>query len=1364
MLPAEKFLGLLEQKDLVPEEVLQELRQRVAASAKPISAESLAKHLVQAGHLTARQAQRFLQQLRESLGPDAAQGAGETKAPSKGPGLPHRKPSASRSEKTPPASKRPPEAAPPEETAPADESASVLEEELGFAPLEEAKPRGFGPPTPPAGSAPSQSKPEVAASAPGVKPGAKPPAGEKVPSRSAGRPGGKPAESAPKPPPPKDSPKPAPTEPSGSASGGSPPSLASLLEEELGVLEPASAGSGDLESLLATSAVESAAPLGPLAPVATKRKFWKGWSRREGRPKARGWDSPLILVGSGALVILVLVGMVLILVLRRESGDALLEAAHADFAQGSYTQAIFKYNEFLERFPRHTGASLARVRRGVAQIRQAVEEARDWPNTLQTAQTVLEEIAGEEQFREAHAELASLLPAIAKGLAEMARKQPDQTTLQLAEQTLALVDRYVPKSLQNRVELDEIRALLAVCARLLNQEAEIEKTVSAIHRAIQNSKPQEGYFLARSLMRQYPEAGQHEKLSKALDALKEAFQNQLRRSETQRPGETEEPATPIETEVALGAPSGQALPGLQGQVVVTSFSGCVYALEAATGKLLWRRWTGPVSSGRTVEPQPLAVSPEPNSDLIVVGAERKEVWRLERATGRVRWRTQLPGPLQTAPVLGRKHVLAVSEADGRSRLEWIELDTGTSLFAVELPQKVEVAPAVDLRRDRIYLVAEHSYLWILSLQDGQCLELVSIGHEPGSITAPPLPLADWVLLAENYRIDRAMLKLIGVGEPDQSASQIVFQEDVPGHVDISPVAADRRVIVLTDRGAIRVYEIQPSGGKTPLTRVAERSPEGPTNLIRFPLLVGQQLWVAGEELTRFQVQTALGRLAFQPLAEPETGDIFLHAPLALQEAVVHVRYRPGVPGVWVAAVDRQSGKRQWQTRLAVPPAGEPIPQSDSPSRLLIVNCIGEVFGVELANKTGRHVADGVVASVEKVPPKTGGGAGEETRGRFVPLQDGALLFSFGPGTNQWFVLERKNGSWQWTSVTIPGPLANDPVPFADGLLVPTQAGRIELRDARTGTELLLPFQPPLEPGRPPVWSLPAVIPPPRQPLPESKEESAEDQPARVGPEFLVSDGARRLYRVAIQEKPKPYLKAVATADLPSPLVSPLAVVGQKAWAVEEKGQLIAIDVTTLEQKEAASLGGGCVWGPARMGELMIVTTDDGRYRVGNGSGDLVADLRTAPDPPIGLPLSWQGGFLVATRGGQILWLRASTDGWKAHPVIHLGLPLASGPVVVQNQMVVLGHDGTVYALSLPEMPHETTSPQSPEAKLSPPSQPSKPDIPAPKPNSQEPKPKPEGPQPESPSAPSATQPAQPESTQAPQPDPNRQASLQEPVR
>src|SRR6185312_3459578 len=75
------------------------------------------------------------------------------------------------------------------------------------------------------------------------------------------------------------------------------------------------------------------------------------------------WDSPLLLIGGGSLLAMLLTGGALYWALNRGSADQSYELADQDYKAGSYTQAIAKFDEYLKSYPDDSRASLARVNR-----------------------------------------------------------------------------------------------------------------------------------------------------------------------------------------------------------------------------------------------------------------------------------------------------------------------------------------------------------------------------------------------------------------------------------------------------------------------------------------------------------------------------------------------------------------------------------------------------------------------------------------------------------------------------------------------------------------------------------------------------------------------------------------------------------------------------------------------------------------------------------------------------------------------------------------------------------------------------------------------------------------------------------------
>jgi hypothetical protein len=133
------------------------------------------------------------------------------------------------------------------------------------------------------------------------------------------------------------------------------------------------------------------------------------------------WDSPLLLIGGGALAVLILCGVTVTLILNWDSGDDQLKQARGAAANGAYAQAITLYDAFLAKFPHHPEWSKARVQLAMVKLRSDTE-GQNYEAALKTAQDELTAIENEPKFDEAHAELAALLPKIARGLADEAEK------------------------------------------------------------------------------------------------------------------------------------------------------------------------------------------------------------------------------------------------------------------------------------------------------------------------------------------------------------------------------------------------------------------------------------------------------------------------------------------------------------------------------------------------------------------------------------------------------------------------------------------------------------------------------------------------------------------------------------------------------------------------------------------------------------------------------------------------------------------------------------------------------------------------------------------------------------------------------
>ena len=607
----ERFLGVLQERDLLPADLLEGLRRQVTQSQQPVPAEAVAKRLIEAGHLTPALAERLL-----------AAGSEEVPLPAA------------------PAPKKPGDGLGPE-------SPQASDDDLQLVLLDD------GPGGRVRRAAPKPPPPEKK---PGDVPGPVPRQGtdddlQLVPFDDG--PGGRVRRAAVKPSPqqPAEPPvqkigqKPVPQPPPGAASG-------SLVEE--GLAPPraggaVAAGARPLEGLMADAALAASGPL----MVAPKRTLWRRLfsPRRYPGRKANVWDSPLLLVGGGILLTLLLLLIGLVFALTRQTGDEALRLANEDYRNGSYSQAISKYNQYLQKFSSHSGVSLARVNCGLAQLRQATPKGtRDWSAALQVANEVLNEIATEREFKRAEGDLSAILLTIAQGLAAQAQQNPAPALVEQAKQALALMRKYVPPSLLRGREISEIEASLALTEREIARGDRLAEAIAAMKQQVTQGDMQRAYAIRKALLKDYPLLADNGQLRQALIEVSEAQQKAVQIVQKRQAAETAEPASPLLAEVALArrwVPGEASLPLIQqprtsrdwhpdaaGQVVFALAGGAAYGLDAASGKVLWRRFVGFDGNGARPSFPPTPISPEPGSDVLLIDAARNELLRLEAATGR----------------------------------------------------------------------------------------------------------------------------------------------------------------------------------------------------------------------------------------------------------------------------------------------------------------------------------------------------------------------------------------------------------------------------------------------------------------------------------------------------------------------------------------------------------------------------------------------------------------------------------------------------------------------------------------------------------------------------------------------------------
>ncbi|HET6883886.1 MAG TPA: PQQ-binding-like beta-propeller repeat protein [Pirellulales bacterium] len=1160
-----QIIATIEQSNLVADEVVEELRERLEKSRQPVDLKSAVKWLVQKEHVTSEQGRRLL-----ARAGGAAAAAGKP-APADDDDLKlFEEPPA-----VPPGAKKPTRRpAPP----PAED-----DDDLELFPLDDAQ-QAAQP-----GRAPSPTQP------------AKQPA-----ARWAGTP--------------KQDP---------------PPNKRPAAKREPKEAEVFDAGGPDIFGAAAQSPYEA-------EPSARERRRDQKEKKAAGHERSV-WDTPFMLFGGGGLLLVIIAIAFFYFRWSRLSGDVMFKQAEDAWKAGSYTQAIELYDKYLKAYPDHAEAGAARVHRGLARLRQAVEGARDYTKTLATAKEVIQEISPEEKFGEAQGELRSLLPQIAQGLAKQAAEKQDAHLLDETEEALKLIDKYIRKTLRPEQELAEVRASLERTRHTMGRDAALKEAVAGIEKSIAEGAPQRAYDIRKDLLKRYPNLAGNEDLQAAVISLSKAEKAAVVYKAEARPAAPADAQSPVEAEVVMADRQGKNAPGVTGQVVQMLAGGAVFAFEADTGQVLWRRFVG---YDTTYVPRPIGVDAE--SDLLLVDSQRQEVLRVERRSGKLKWRHAVGEPFDAHPVVAREQVWLATR---QGKLVTIELETGNSPGYVELPQGLRVGPAFDSRGQTCYQLGENSNLFALSASNFQCQEVLYLGHEPESVHVPPAVVSPYIFVVEDRGAHDSLLHILMADDNGANIRQAQEAMTLTGHVLAPLEASGRTLVAATDRGAIYSFEINPPDPGPPLVKVAERPADDRPPLVRYPLLKDTQLWIAGNGIVKYDVLASRGKL--EPRSTKDEGDIFIEQPSLVGGVLFHARRHGNQPDVAVSAVNAADSGRYWETRVAAPPAGAPLGDAKS-GGMLLFNRVGALFAISPQEVSQTGVKNAQAAPGDLSDAFTGPVSA-------TSLADGgAAVSSAAVGSRAW--VANGTGGQHW--VTLPDRLAAPAVAFHGGLLAPGRQGQVTVIDPATGRNLLQPFQPRVGRGAEYRWSTPLV----------------------VGDEALLADGESKIYRLAVSDKPEAHLAAIAEAELTGPIIAPLAVAGNTLYAVNGRNELVAFglgeaNTRSLSPGKSWTLAAPVAWGPYSAGSHVLVSTLAGQLLCLNDKQELVWQADVQHGPLSGTPLLAADSVLIPTKTGRLCKLALASG--EEQGVVDLGEPLAAGPFALGERLLLAAKGGALFVVARP---------------------------------------------------------------------------------
>lgn len=1279
---ASKVLDLAVEQGLLEAKVIAELRKQIAESKFVVTPEAIAKILVDHGHLTPFQARKLVS---SAVGTnDAPAGAGPVRPAPTPP-----KPAS-------PATKKP---ALPDEFSLADDDGNAVpspasappppaDEIIDLEPVEPApKPKPAAParqPAPPKPEPPKPAPPKpppapVVRSKPAPPPTAE---AEEVIDLEAVPPAPAPA---PRPPKPARAPAVPPTPPSTPAPapaaeelvpltplthvGPAPQVTPAHAPAVLTPLPAAPATSAPAAAVLTEAAPAAALkpiddlfgdPMSaPVDPLANSALLGQPTAAKAERKKKGGnvWDSPLLLIGGGGLgVMLIAIGL-LFYSLTRGSAAELFSKAEADYQSGSYASAIKGYETFLKSYPDDPESSLARVHRGMAQLRQVTDGGKDPRRGLQVAQEVLPQIETEEKFSEARLELSSILPDIADGFAVQA--EAAETTakkeelVKLANDAMAMVNNptYIPASLRKDREarIAAILDKLKVAQRGIDQDKQLVNAVGQIAAAAEKGDAAAAYKVRSDLLKVYPALEAHPDLAAAILQVGERERQLVQVSQPAAAALTDDQSA-AGARVLLAVREGPSAAGNPMAPVFVLAEGSVYGLDSATGTILWRRFVGYQTR---IHPQSLAG--DGAADALVVDGRGQQLLRLAGATGELLWRQPI-GESFGSPVISEDRIYVTTR---RGRLLDIAAAGGEISREAQLPQGATMPLSVNVRQKRLAQLGEHSTLFLLSSETLAGVESHYLGHKTGAIFVPPVTVLDHILVPESPGDDYTLIHVLAVDEKTKRLAEVGRPFRLRGRV-VTPLAVSkRRVAAVTDLGQVAVYEVDASNKQQPVRPIGSLEAGERPAVTAWCALEDNRLWTASKRCTLLEVQASLQQVGRKWTLHQD--DDFV-APLQVQGAtLVHVRRRNGWPGIVVEGCSGADGKTIWTTQLAVPIVALEV--SESRKAVDALTAGGRLFTL-----TGEQLKGGIVDTPTFSPPP---GSGPAILPTACSSADGqTLVWTEAREGGRLFEYNVAAGGAPTATELPAGAAASAPAQLWGGrLLTALTSGGLALLDSKTGAQSVQPFLPPLAPDAIPRWTRPAILP----------DEGS----------CLISDGRRAVYRVTLNNQPQPHLAMSVEVPTEPPVVSPIVAAGGTLYGWkrgEAADTIIAFDPPSLPAVAELPLQGHVQAGPFAVGGLMFLTSEPEGLICVEAGPKIRWQKSLAHGPLAGPPLGLaDGDLLVIYQSGVICRVSAET-GEELAPPLEVAQPLGAAARVFGPNVFLSGSDGVVHRVTVPARP------------------------------------------------------------------------------
>jgi len=973
-------------------------------------------------------------------------------------------------------------------------------------------------------------------------------------------------------------------------------------------------------------------------------------------PEKSPWET-FGIIGVGFIVLLLLT-LLVPLYIWFSAGNAKesWEIAENFYKNRDYERAAKQYELFASGFPTDENASIAKVKANLAKVREASEKNADPSVGLKSAQEQLPKVVNEAGMSNMRVEITDVLLRIAEKFIAKADNTggiEDRKALVAAmNQQMELIrdPRYVgtQERTQNELRIRRIEEDQQRVVREIQQSEDLDSTLKTMATSIESKDVDRTYDLRKDLVKKYPVLDQNSKLRELM----------LQATEIQKGSVAKSNAAPTiqDTVSAFAAPTalltsrvGNPIESNPDDIAFLRVKGSVVAIAVADGKVVWRKFIGRDWSG-----DPKRISATADSDTLVSVASRGTVSRLAAKDGAVVWESKFPEPIHEPSIDGDD--VFVTTTGGS--VHCLDAISGQPRWSKKFPQPIDVPTGGAPGKRKRYVLGNHSNLYVLSRGNGECDEVVYIGHNPGTIAVPPIWVLNQLILFENAGPDHSLMRVYSTNDDGTELKQAQAPVRFKGHVVVEPQIEGRRLAVATNLGEIAILDVEVTNPKEKVFKMVNLVSNEAAPKATWPLMSGTDLWLASNRLSYYQIQITGQKL--NSIWLKEDLDEFTARPIKLGDVILHSRVVRGNAGVRVAAINPKTGDAYWETDI-----GNPVTALASGSQgVVAVTSQAATFDVPDAAFATETVGLKPTMSIENM----GRNQRSMTFSNPIPLADGRNLLLNSAQGSQMLLIDpaRKTSS---TSKLVVLDLAGsypvaEAITVGNSILVPLENAQLLLLDPETGNQIGTAFQPTISAGERPVWMNPVLL---------GDKQSV-----------VIADQRRNLYKLSTGKQ----LRLLNAQPLERGIKGRIDAINDVVVGLSPGPSGDFLDFyESGEFKKIGSLNfeGRFAWGPYTASSdsqaIGLALSDIEGLVAFSSQGKLLWSQPMPQTVLVGKPIFDGSDILIASTTGELIRVSAS-DG-KVIAKTTAGEPISGTPVITPKGLLVPGDEGTILRVSLP---------------------------------------------------------------------------------